>query len=153
MTDRPFTTCLWFDGQAEQAAQFYLSIFPKGVAGEATRGPDGAVIGVDFEINGQKFFALNGGPQFTFTEAVSFQIHCKDQEEVDYYWDRLTDGGEPGPCGWLKDRFGVSWQVVPEVFRALLNDPDPEKAGRATRAAMSMHKLDIAALTAAHAGA
>ena len=107
----------------------------------------------EFELNGQKFLALNGGPEFTFTEAISFQIPCADQDEVDYYWDRLTaDGGQPGPCGWLKDRFGLSWQVVPTVLASLLGDPDPEKATRANRAMLSMGKLDIAELERAHAG-
>lgn len=158
MTTEGFTTCLWFDGQAEEAAQYYLSVFRDGRIGrigrytEAGPGPAGSVLAVEFEINGQRFVALNGGPQFTFSEAVSFQIHCDDQEEVDYYWDRLSEGGQEGPCGWLKDRYGVSWQVVPSVLIDLIGDPDPEKARRTTEAMLSMGRLDIAALRRAHAG-
>ncbi|TQF01189.1 VOC family protein [Kitasatospora acidiphila] len=153
-----FTTCLWFDGQAEEAANHYLSIFPNSRIGQITRygetgpGPAGSVMVVEFELNGQKFIGLNGGPQFTFSEAISFQIHCADQAEVDHYWDKLGEGGQPGPCGWLKDKFGLSWQVVPAELPAMIGDPDPEKAARATRAMMAMGKLDIAALRKAHAG-
>jgi predicted 3-demethylubiquinone-9 3-methyltransferase (glyoxalase superfamily) len=107
---------------------------------------------VEFELNGQKFVGLNGGPEFSFNEAVSFQIHCDDQDEVDYYWSKLSEGGEKGPCGWLKDKYGVSWQVIPRVLFDLIRDPDPEKAARATEAMLSMSKLDIAALEKAHAG-
>lgn len=107
---------------------------------------------VEFELNGQKFIGLNGGPEFTFSEAISFQIHCADQAEVDHYWEKLGEGGEPGPCGWLKDKFGLSWQVVPTELPAMIGDPDPEKAARATRAMMAMGKFDIAALRKAHAG-
>jgi predicted 3-demethylubiquinone-9 3-methyltransferase (glyoxalase superfamily) len=107
---------------------------------------------VEFELNGQKFVGLNGGPEFSFNEAVSFQIHCDDQDEVDYYWSRLSEGGEEGPCGWLKDKYGVSWQVIPRVLIDLIGDPDPEKSARATEAMLSMSKLDIAALEKAHAG-
>jgi predicted 3-demethylubiquinone-9 3-methyltransferase (glyoxalase superfamily) len=110
------------------------------------------VLAVEFELNGQKFVGLNGGPQFTFDEAISFQIHCDDQDEVDYYWSRLTEGGEEGPCGWLKDKFGVSWQVVPRMLIDLIGDPDPEKAKRTTEAMMAMSKLDIAALRKAYEG-
>ncbi|HEX3749146.1 MAG TPA: VOC family protein [Streptosporangiaceae bacterium] len=159
MATEPFTTCLWFDTQAEAAAQFYTSVFsgarmgPVSRCGEAGPRPAGMVITAEFELNGQKFLALNGGPEYTFTEAISFQIPCADQDEVDYYWEQLTaGGGEPGPCGWLKDRFGLSWQVVPTVLGALLSDPDPEKAARATRAMLSMGKLDIAELERAHDG-
>jgi predicted 3-demethylubiquinone-9 3-methyltransferase (glyoxalase superfamily) len=159
MATEPFTTCLWFDTQAEEAAQFYTSVFRDARMGpvsgytEAGPRPAGMVITAEFELNGQKFLALNGGPEFTFTEAISFQIPCADQDEVDYYWDRLTaDGGQPGPCGWLKDRFGLSWQVVPTVLASLLGDPDPEKATRANQAMLSMGKLDIAELERAHAG-
>jgi predicted 3-demethylubiquinone-9 3-methyltransferase (glyoxalase superfamily) len=159
MASQPLTTCLWFDTQAEEAATYYTSIFKAARLGNITRygdsgpRPAGMVITAEFELNGQQFLALNGGPEYTFTEAISFQIPCADQDEVDYYWDRLTaDGGQPGPCGWLKDRFGVSWQVVPTVLSSLLGDPDPEKAARATKAMLSMGKLDIAGLRRAHDG-
>jgi predicted 3-demethylubiquinone-9 3-methyltransferase (glyoxalase superfamily) len=159
MTATPLTTCLWFDTQAEEAANFYTTIFPDAKLGSVSRfgeggpRPAGMVITAEFEINGQPFIALNGGPEYHFTEAVSFQIPCADQAEVDYYWDQLTaDGGEPGSCGWLKDKFGVSWQVVPSVLPSLLGGPDPEKAARATQAMMKMGKLDIAALEQARAG-
>jgi predicted 3-demethylubiquinone-9 3-methyltransferase (glyoxalase superfamily) len=158
MTSEPFTTCLWFDTQAEEAATYYTSIFSGAKLGHVSRygegapQPAGMVITAEFELNGQRFVALNGGPQYTFTEAVSFQIPCADQDEVDYYWDRLTaDGGEPGPCGWLKDKFGLSWQVVPTVLPSLLGDADPEKAARAMQAMLGMGKLDIAGLRRAHA--
>ena len=159
MTSQPFTTCLWFDTQAEEAATYYTSIFKDSRLGDIARygesgpRPAGMVITAEFELNGQRFMALNGGPDYTFTEAISFQIPCADQDEVDYYWDRLSaDGGQPGPCGWLKDRFGVSWQVVPAELGSLLGDPDPDKAGRAMKAMLSMGKLDIAELERAHAG-
>ncbi|MGX2998554.1 VOC family protein [Streptomyces sp. JNUCC 64] len=159
MTSEAFTTCLWFDGKAEEAAEHYLSVFEDSRMGAVTRfteagpGPAGTAITVEFTLNGQRFLGLNGGPMFTFNEAVSFQIHCADQKEVDYYWERLTEGGgEPGRCGWLKDRFGVSWQVVPSELPALLGDPDPVKAARATEAMLAMTKFDIGALRRAHAG-
>ena len=152
------TICLWFDGQAEEAADHYTSIFEDSKLGRAVRyteagpGPAGEVVTVSFELNGQKFVGLNGGPQFTFNEAISFEVHCRDQEEVDYYWSRLSEGGEEGPCGWLKDKFGVSWQVVPTVLIDMISDPDQENAKRATEAMLSMKKLDIAALERAYAG-
>ncbi|MGJ5749365.1 putative 3-demethylubiquinone-9 3-methyltransferase (glyoxalase superfamily) [Streptomyces puniciscabiei] len=159
MTTDGFITCLWFDGQAEEAAQYYVSIFKNSAIGrvgrytEAGPGPAGSVLVVEFTANGQKFVALNGGPQFTFNEAISFQIMCADQEEIDYYWTRLTeDGGEGGPCGWLKDRYGVSWQVVYDRMPDLLGDPDQEKAARTMKAMMAMGKLDVAALEKAYAG-
>ncbi|MFI6206410.1 VOC family protein [Streptomyces sp. NPDC051041] len=159
MTTDGFTTCLWFDDRAEEAAHHYVSIFENSRIGrigrrtEAGPGPAGSVLTVEFTANGQKFVALNGGPEFTFNEAISFQILCADQAEVDHYWTRLTEGGgEEGPCGWLKDRYGVSWQVVPERLIEMTTDPDQEKAGRATRAMLSMGKLDIAALEKAYAG-
>ena len=159
MTSTPLTTCLWFDTQAEEAATYYTSIFRDAKLGNISRygeggpRPAGMVITAEFELNGQRFVALNGGPEYTFTEAISFQIPCADQAEVDYYWEQLTaDGGQPGPCGWLKDKFGVSWQVIPAVLGSLLGDPDPDKAARATQAMLSMGKLDIAALERAHAG-
>ncbi|MFJ9678793.1 VOC family protein [Streptomyces sp. NPDC101194] len=156
MTTEGFTTCLWFDGQAEEAAEYYLTVFKNSRLGrigrytEAGPGPAGSAMAVEFEINGQKFVGLNGGPQFTFNESISFQIHCADQDEVDYYWSSLTDGGEEGPCGWLKDRYGVSWQVVPDALIDLIGDRDATKAARTTAAMMAMKKLDIAALRKAH---
>lgn len=158
MTTEPFTTCLWFDGQAEEAAKHYTSIFKDSRLGDIARytdagpGLSGTAITVEFELNGQRFVGLNGGPEFKFNESISFQIHCADQDEVDYYWNRLVEGGEEGQCGWLKDRFGVSWQVIPTALPALLSDPDPEKARRATEAMFQMRKLDIATLEKAHAG-
>jgi predicted 3-demethylubiquinone-9 3-methyltransferase (glyoxalase superfamily) len=158
MTTDGFTTCLWFDGQAEEAAHHYLSIFKNSGLGrighynDAGPGPSGGVMAVEFVANGQKFLALNGGPQFTFNEAVSFQIRCEDQDEVDYYWSKLTDGGEEGPCGWLKDRFGVSWQVFPEALIDMIGDPDPEKATRTAQAMYKMKKIDFAALQRAYEG-
>ena len=153
-----FTTCLWFDGQAEEATNYYASIFENSRVGrvdrytEAGPGPAGSVLAVEFELNGQRFVAVNGGPQFTFNEAISFQIHCHDQEEIDYYWSKLSDGGEEVACGWLKDKYGVSWQVIPTVLIDMISDPDREKAKRATEAMLSMTKLDIAALEKAYAG-
>ena len=144
--------CLWFDGQAEEAAQHYTSIFPNSSIDDLTRyGPDmpppmqeGDVMTVDFTLDGQPYTALNGGPQFPFSEAISFQIMCKDQEEADHYWDRLVDGGEESMCGWLKDKFGVSWQVVPTELMSLLNDPDRGRAQRATQAMLQMRRIDVA---------
>lgn len=153
-----FTTCLWFDGQAEEAANYYVSVFPDSRLGrigrytEAGPGPAGRVLAAEFEANGQKFVAVNGGPQFTFNEAISFQIHCKDQDDIDYYWDRLADGGRELACGWLKDRYGMCWQVVPTMLIDMISDPDPEKAKRTTRAMLMMIKPDIAALERAYAG-
>lgn len=153
-----FTTCLWFDGQAEEAANHYTSIFENSKLGrvghytEAGPGPAGTVLAVEFELNGQKFVALNGGPQFTFNESISLQIHCEDQDEVDYYWSKLSEGGKEVACGWLKDKYGVSWQVIPSMLIDMVSDPDPEKAKRATEAMLAMTKLDIAALQKAHAG-
>ncbi|NBM19032.1 VOC family protein [Streptomyces sp. GC420] len=158
MTADGFTTCLWFDGQAEEAADHYISIFKNSRLGrvgrytEAGHGPAGSVMVVEFEANGQKFVALNGGPQFKFSEAISFQIPCDDQDEVDYYWSRLTEGGEEGPCGWLKDKFGVSWQVFPAELIDMIGDPDPARAKRVTEAMYAMSKIDLAALRKAHAG-
>ena len=158
MPTEALTTCLWFDGQAEEAANHYTSIFENSKLGrvgrytEAGPGPAGSVLAVEFELNGQKFVGLNGGPQFTFNEAISFQVHCRDQGEVDYYWSRLSEGGEEGVCGWLKDKFGVSWQVIPTVLVDMIGDADPEKARRATEAMFAMTKFDIAALEKAYAG-
>lgn len=158
MTDKAFTTCLWFDTEGEAAANYYTSIFKDsklgrvGRYGEAGPGPAGAVMAVEFELNGQKFVALNGGPQFKFNEAVSFQIFCDDQDEVDYYWSRLSEGGEEVACGWLKDKYGLSWQVIPTTLIEMIGDPDQEKATRAMQAMLSMTKFDIAALQRAYAG-
>ena len=153
------TPNLWFDMNAEEAANFYVDLFDDGrilnVARypEGSPGPAGKVMTVEWELNGQKFVGINGGPQFQFSEAVSFMIGCKDQEEVDYYWDRLTaDGGREGQCGWLTDRFGLAWQVVPEGMDEVFNDPDPAKAERSMAAMMKMKKLDIAELRAAAEG-
>ncbi|MDT7561773.1 MAG: hypothetical protein QOG76_397 [Pseudonocardiales bacterium] len=158
MSDSPITTCLWFDNQAEEAANYYLGIFKDSTLGsivrytEAGPGPAGSVLTVEFELNGQKFVGVNGGPMFTFSEAISFQIRCADQGEVDYYWSRLTEGGEEIQCGWLKDRYGVSWQVVPAALIEMVSDPDPVKAARTTEAMFTMTKLDIAALRIAYDG-
>lgn len=159
MTTDGFTTCLWFDGQAEEAADFYVSVFKNSKLGRVLRytkagpGPAGTVVTVEFVANGQKFVALNGGPEFKFNEAVSFEIRCDDQDEVDFYWNKLTEGGgQEGPCGWLKDRFGVSWQVVPSRLLELISDADEERAARAMEAMMKMSKLDIATLEKAAAG-
>ena len=146
---------LWFDGNAEQAAEFYVSVFPNSRIvsttnyTEAGPGKPGTTVTVEWELDGQRFVGINGGPDFTFSAAISFQIDCADQTEVDYYWDKLTDGGAEIQCGWLKDRFGLSWQVVPEGAVELFSDPDPERAKRATEAMFSMKKLDLAALRAA----
>jgi predicted 3-demethylubiquinone-9 3-methyltransferase (glyoxalase superfamily) len=143
------TPCLWFDTEGEDAAELYTSVFPNSKVLEVARygsaGPrdEGTVMTVLFELDGQKFLALNGGPDFTFNEAVSFQIPCRDQEEVDFYWEKLGEGGEHGPCGWLKDRFGLSWQVVPTRLTELLADPDREKSQRVMAAMLQMGKLEI----------
>jgi predicted 3-demethylubiquinone-9 3-methyltransferase (glyoxalase superfamily) len=148
-------TCLWFDTEGQEAAEFYTSLFPGSRITDVSRygeaGPReaGTVMTVSFELNGQKFLALNGGPDFKFTEAVSFQVLCENQEEVDRYWNALGEGGEHGPCGWLKDRFGLSWQVVPTRLPELLGDPDRERAQRVMTAMMKMRKLEIAELEAA----
>jgi predicted 3-demethylubiquinone-9 3-methyltransferase (glyoxalase superfamily) len=149
------TPCLWFDTEGEEAATFYVSLFKNSRItevsryGEAGPRPAGTVMVVSFELDGQPFTALNGGPEFTFSEAISLQVDCQSQEEVDYYWDGLTAGGEEGPCGWLKDRYGVSWQVVPRALIALLQDPDPGRSQRAMAAMLTMKKIDIAAVQAA----
>jgi predicted 3-demethylubiquinone-9 3-methyltransferase (glyoxalase superfamily) len=143
------TTCLWFDTEGEEAATLYTSLIPNSRIvdvsryGEAGPRPAGTVMTVSFELDGREFLALNGGPQYTFSEATSFQIICENQEEVDTYWAALGDGGEEGPCGWLKDKFGVSWQIVPKRLTDLLNDPDPEKSQRVMRAMMEMKKIQI----------
>lgn len=152
------TPSLWFDTQAEEAADFYISVFANSrivnVARytEAGPRPAGTVMTVEFELDGQRFIGINGGPEFTFSEAVSFQINCATQDEVDHYWQRLTEGGSEGPCGWLKDRYGLSWQVVPTGMDDLFSDPDPQRAERAMRAMFGMTKLDLAALRRAADG-
>jgi len=149
--------CLWFDHQAEPAAQFYVSIFKNsrildvsrypGAGEELHRRPKGSVMVVAFELDGVRFVGLNGGPAFKFTEAISLQINCDNQEEVDYYWSKLTaDGGSPGPCGWLKDKFGLSWQVVPTLMTELFSSADTERANKAMSAMLKMQKIDIAAI-------
>jgi predicted 3-demethylubiquinone-9 3-methyltransferase (glyoxalase superfamily) len=146
------TPCLWFDTQAEEAAEFYTSIFPNSKIvdvshyGPGGPRPAGTVMTVSFTLDGQEYLALNGGPEFTFSEAISFQVGCGSQEEVDEYWSKLTDGGAEGPCGWLKDRYGLSWQIVPTALSELLADPDPGRSQRAMQAMMHMKKIDIAEL-------
>jgi predicted 3-demethylubiquinone-9 3-methyltransferase (glyoxalase superfamily) len=147
------TPFLWFDYQAEEAMNFYVSVFKNSKAGQVSRGPDGKVFTVTFNLDGQEFMALNAGPQFKFNEAISFFVDCKTQEEVDYYWTTLsTDGGEESMCGWVKDKFGLWWQIVPSVLGELMNDPDPEKAQRVTQAMLKMRKIDIAGLRQAYDG-
>jgi predicted 3-demethylubiquinone-9 3-methyltransferase (glyoxalase superfamily) len=157
------TPFLWFDHQAEEAAKFYTSVFKNSKVGKILRydeatakaagGPVGSVLTIEFEIDGQKFTALNGGPQFKFNESVSFVVDCKTQEEVDYFWEKLTaGGGQESECGWLKDKFGLSWQVTPTVLIDMLNDKDPKKAGRVMKAMMQMQKIEINKLKAAYAG-
>jgi predicted 3-demethylubiquinone-9 3-methyltransferase (glyoxalase superfamily) len=149
---------LWFNSEAEEAAGFYTSVFENSrvvnVARytEAGPRPAGMVMTVEFELDGQRFVAINGGPEFQFDEAVSFEIDCETQDEIDYYWERLSEGGSEGPCGWLKDKYGLSWQVVPTGMEELFADPDPERARRAMQAMLGMRKLDIAALRSAADG-
>ncbi len=151
----PIVTNLWFDGQAEEAAEFYVSIFPNSRIlstvpyTEAGPGEPGATMVVAFELDGTRLVGINGGPEFTFSEAISLQIECEGQEEIDYYWSRLTEGGEEGPCGWLKDRYGLSWQVTPAGIDEFFDSADPEGARRAMEAMYGMKKLDLAALRAA----
>jgi predicted 3-demethylubiquinone-9 3-methyltransferase (glyoxalase superfamily) len=146
------TSCLWFDTQGEEAARFYTTVFENSrildVAryGPAGPGPEGTVMTVTFELDGHRFIALNGGPQFTFDEAISFQVSCETQDEVDYFWNRLSEGGEEGPCGWLKDRYGLSWQIVPTTLIELVSDPNTEKSQAAIKAMLGMRKIDIEAL-------
>ncbi|MGH9335448.1 MAG: VOC family protein [Vicinamibacteria bacterium] len=150
------TPFLWFDGKAEEAANFYTSIFKNSKIvstaryGEAGPGPKGSVMTVVFQLEGQEFIALNGGPHFQFTEAISFSVDCKTQEEVDEFWSRLTEGGEEGQCGWLKDRYGLSWQVNPKILGEMLSDPDPGKSKRVMEAMLKMKKIDIKALKQAY---
>ena len=161
---QPITPCLWFDNQAEEAARYYTGIFKNSKIGTITRygevgreihgGVPGTVLVVAFELNGQPFTALNGGPLFKFNEAISFQIMCRTQDEIDNYWNKLSAGGDKNAqqCGWLKDRFGLSWQVVPAVLPKMLADPDPEKSQRVMTAVLRMKKLDFDALKRAYAG-
>jgi predicted 3-demethylubiquinone-9 3-methyltransferase (glyoxalase superfamily) len=161
-TKQKITPCLWFDTQAEEAANFYISVFKNsrikhvsryGKAGREVHGKEaGSVMVVEFEIDGQTFTALNGGPHFKFNEAVSFQITCETQDEIDYFWSKLSENGQESQCGWLKDKFGLSWQVVPAILPHLLTGDDKAKSERAMAALMQMKKLDIAALQRAHAG-
>lgn len=162
LASQKINPCLWFDTEAEEAARFYCSVFKNAKVGTISRyggegkeihGKDaGSVMAVEFELDGQRFAALNGGPQFKFSEAISFQVHCDGQTEVDYFWEKLSEGGEEGPCGWLKDKFGLSWQIVPKVLFEMLTDPDHAKSQRVTKAFLQMKKFDIAALERAYAG-
>jgi len=148
----------WFDTEAEEAADFYISVFKNSRVvsmahyPEGSPGPAGTVMVVEFELDGQRFVGINGGPQFKFTEAVSLQINCETQEEIDHYWEQLSEGGEEGPCGWLKDRYGLSWQVTPAGMDEVFSDPDPKRAQRAMQAMLKMSKLDIAELRRAADG-
>jgi predicted 3-demethylubiquinone-9 3-methyltransferase (glyoxalase superfamily) len=158
MTDHALVTCLWFDTQAEEAATYYTGIFKNSRLGTVHRytdagpGPAGSVMLVEFELNGQKFSGLNGGPQFTFNEAVSIVVPCADQAEVDYYWDRLSDGGQEVACGWLKDKYGLCWQIVPAAFFDMVADAGAARRARVMQAMLAMTKFDIAALERAYAG-
>jgi predicted 3-demethylubiquinone-9 3-methyltransferase (glyoxalase superfamily) len=149
---------LWFDTQAEEAAHFYVSVFKNSRIlatsryGEAGPGPKGSVMTVTFELDGQQFIALNGGPQFHFSEAISFSVDCQTQQEVDEFWSKLSAGGEEGPCGWLKDKYGLSWQVNPRILGKMLSDPDPAKSKRVMEAMLKMKKIDIAGLQRAYDG-
>ena len=153
------TPFLWFDTEGEDAARFYTSVFPNSKIGEITRygsagpRPEGTVMTVSFELDGQRFVALNGGPDFTFSEAVSFLVNCDTQDEVDSYWSTLSEGGEEGPCGWLKDKFGLSWQIVPKRLPELLSDPDRERAQRVMAAMLKMRKIEVDELERAAAAA
>ena len=156
MSVQKITPFLWFDHQAEEAAGFYTSIFPNSKLvkvvrhGKAGPGPPGTPLTVEFQLDGQTFVALNGGPHFKFTEAISFVVNCQTQDEVDAYWEKLCAGGAPVECGWLKDKFGLSWQIVPTVLPELLSDPDPEKSQRVMKVMLTMKKLDIRALHQAY---
>lgn len=153
------TPFLWFDGKAEEAANFYTSIFKNSKivdtmrSGDAGPGPTGSVLGVTFALDGQKFIALNGGPMFKFSPAISFFVHCETQDEVDKFWEALSAGGQKQQCGWLQDKYGVSWQIVPTVLDKMLRDPDSAKSSRVMKAMMQMHKLDIAGLKQAYEAA
>jgi predicted 3-demethylubiquinone-9 3-methyltransferase (glyoxalase superfamily) len=146
------TPCLWFNYNAEEAVNFYTSVFKDARIGEVNRNPDGSVLTMTFFLNSREFLALNGGPEFKFNEAISLSVLCEDQTEVDYLWSRLTAGGEEVQCGWLKDKYGLSWQIVPRRMLELMGDSDPQKAARVTQAMLKMVKLDVAALEKAYAG-
>jgi predicted 3-demethylubiquinone-9 3-methyltransferase (glyoxalase superfamily) len=152
------TPCLWFDTQGEEAANYYVSVFPNSRVtkitnyGDAVPDRAGTPVTVEFELDGQAMLALNGGPEFKFDEAISLSIDCADQDEVDYYWNTLSEGGEEGPCGWLKDKYGLSWQVVPTILNDMLYDPDQAKSQRVMAEMMTMKKLDVAALQKAYDG-
>lgn len=149
---RAIVPSLWFDGNLEEAITFYASVFPDAKVGDVFRQPDGTAVSADFELAGHRFAAINGGPQFPFTEAVSFVVECESQDEVDEYWAALTDGGQESQCGWLKDRFGLSWQVVPVEFLAMLQDPDPARVQRVVDVMMTQAKLDLGPLREAFDG-
>ena len=159
---RKITPFLWFDDKAEEAARFYASIFQNSKIGTVARysdeaakasgRPKGSAMTVAFQLDGQDFMALNGGPLFKFTEAISFVVNCESQEEVDFFWNKLSDGGKEDRCGWLKDKFGVSWQIVPVALARLMSDPDPAKTGRVTKALLQMRKIDVNCLQAAARG-
>ncbi len=155
---RKITPFLWFDNNAEEAANFYISIFKNSKLenvsryGDAGPGPKGTVLTVDFELDGQKFIALNGGPQFKFTEAVSFVVHCETQEEIDYFWEKLSAGGQKAECGWLKDKYGLSWQIVPTILGELMGSKDAERSNRVMQAIMKSQKLEIDTLKRAYEG-
>ncbi len=161
MTTQKITPCLWFDSQAEEAAKFYASVFENSKVGKISRyGKEGfeihgrkagTVMTVEFEIEGQKFVALNGGPHFKLNEAVSFQVHCETQQEIDYFWSKLGKDGQEQPCGWLKDRFGLSWQIIPRALPQMLMDENSEKAQRVMKSMLQMRKIDLAALERAQA--
>src|SRR5512138_3261409 len=151
---KKITPFLWFDAQAEEAMNLYTSVFKNSKVLGVSRGPDGKAQSVNFELEGQELIAFNAGPEFKFNESISFFVDCKDQAEVDYYWERLTsNGGEESQCGWLKDKYGLSWQIVPEDLGKMLGDPDPDKAQRAMQAMLKMRKIDIATMREAFEGA
>ena len=148
---KKITPFLWFDTQAEEAMNFYVSVFKNSKVGGVSRGPDGKAFSVTFELDGQEFMGLNAGPQFKFNESVSFFVNCEDQAEVDYFWDKLTtDGGEESMCGWLKDKYGLSWQIIPKQLGELMGDPDPVKSQRVMQAMLTMRKIVVVDLEAAY---
>ena len=152
MKQQKITPFLWFDGKAEEAMNFYVSLFRNSKAGKVMKGPDGSVMGVTFQLEGLQFSALNGGPQYKFTPAISLFVDCKTQQEVDRLWEKLSAGGEKSRCGWLKDKYGLSWQIIPSVLGKLLHDKDRAKAGKVMQAMMQMDKIDIKRLKEAYRG-